>query len=179
MYVMEVNGNIHILKPSREGCEQLSKVLLKATSVAGLDEIYASPAIGQGSVVFVTRDRTICIRDESKTVGIGEVPALPAETAATTEIDTVQLRPYETVLTPGQKVAYSLHAFDANGRFIKKVDAPEITVGEGLDGVTAEGGSIWAEGGSKDLAGTVSASIDGKTAPGPPLVRGFHFHTLS
>ena len=67
MYVMEVNGNIHILKPSREGCESLSRVQLKATTVDGLDEIYSSPAISDGHVVFVTRDRTICIRDDSKT----------------------------------------------------------------------------------------------------------------
>ena len=31
LYVMEVNGNIHILKPSREGCESLSHVKLLAT----------------------------------------------------------------------------------------------------------------------------------------------------
>ncbi|MCA9082396.1 MAG: PQQ-binding-like beta-propeller repeat protein, partial [Planctomycetaceae bacterium] len=61
LYVMEVNGNIHILKPSREKCESLSKVTVVAADGNGLDEIYGSPAISDGRVFLVTRDRTFCI----------------------------------------------------------------------------------------------------------------------
>ena len=61
IYAMEVNGNIHIVKPSREGCESLSRVQLKSPDGKGLDEIYGTPAIADCRVFFVTRDRTICI----------------------------------------------------------------------------------------------------------------------
>ena len=62
IYATEVNGHMHILKPTREGCESLSKVKLKsANEGVGDDEIYSSPAIANGRVYLVTRDRTICI----------------------------------------------------------------------------------------------------------------------
>ena len=89
---------------------------------------------------------------------------MPAETAATKEIDLVQLHPYEVVLKPGQKQAFKLHAFDKNGRHIKTVDAPTLSVNESLTGVSSEGNMIWSDGAGKDLAGTVSAELDGKKA---------------
>ena len=162
LYVMEVNGNVHILKPSRKGCESLSHVTLKATTVKGLDEIYASPAIAQGHVVFVTRDRTICIADKSKQFDAGVIPPLPEENPLEQKVDTVQLRPFETVLKPGEKVAYSLHKFDANGNLIGTAK-PSLTVSDSLK-VDVDGDSIWADSASQDMAGTVSAEVDGITA---------------
>ncbi len=164
MYVMEVNGNIHILEANREGCKQLSLVQLKATTVAGLDEIYASPAISEGHIVFVTRDRTICIADETKKPGMNEIPSMSAEKDAVEKVALVQLRPYEVILSPGEKVQFSLHAFDANGRLIKQITNPIITIGEGLDSLKSENGAIWADPVSKDIAGTISTSMFGKTA---------------
>ncbi len=162
IYVMEVNGNIHILKPSREGCETLSHVTLKATSAPGLDEIYASPAIGQGHVVFVTRDRTICITDPSKKHEVGKVPPLPAERPVGQKVDTVQLRPYEVILKPGEKVSYTLYKFDANGGLIG-TEKPTLKASESLK-VNIDGNTISAESASPDMAGTVSAEADGITA---------------
>lgn len=161
LYVMEVNGNIHILKPSREKCEKLSHVTLQATKVDGLDEIYASPAISNGRIFLVTRDRTICIGDGD--YQDGEPEPLAEEKPAGDEVATLQLRPYEVVLKPGQPVEYSLHAFDKNGRFIKKVE-PELTASEGLSPLTINGNRVSAEDVRQHLAGTVSASLGDLTA---------------
>lgn len=157
LYVMEVNGFIHILKPSREGCETLSRVKLLARESKGDDEIYASPAISNGRVVFVTRDRTICIGKPDAKVAEVDIPALQ-EPETVGEIKHLQLRPFEVVLKPGQEVKYSLHGFDANGRFVKKMPA-ELVAGDGLDGLQINGDSITAPASSGGVVGAVSAKL--------------------
>lgn len=134
LYVMEVNGNIHILKPSREGCEELSHVELKATQVEGLDEIYASPAIANGKVYFVTRDRTICIAKEGAKPESAPIPPMGKEIAPQQEITQLHLYPYETVLRPGDEVEYEIHGFDKNGQFVRTLDLDdaELTL-EGIN----------------------------------------------
>ena len=141
MYVMEVNGNIHILKPTREGCESLSKVHLMAGNGEGDDEIYGTPAISDGRVFFATRDRTICIGNESagKPAPV-EIPALK-ETEVGTEVALIQIHPYESRSFGGGEQTYKVVGFDANGGLIGDV-AAELSLPEGLTGVTLEGNTI-------------------------------------
>ena len=166
IYATEVNGHMHIVKPSREGCEQLSKVkLASANEGVGDDEIYASPAISNGRVYLVTRDRTICIHDKSKEVKIGTAVALPAETPTGTEIDLVQLRPCEVILEAGKSIDFEVHAFDANGRLIRKMPASRLRIGESLSGLSADGGKLSCPADmSTDLAGTITTEVGGKMA---------------
>ena len=141
MYVMEVNGNIHILKPSREKCESLSKVSLLAGDGEGLDEIYASPAISDGRVFFVTRDRTICIgNDNAGERTKSEIPELQ-ESDAGTEVASIRITPYETRTLGGGEQVYTVLGYDNNGRLIGEVDA-EVTLAEGVQGVTVEGKTV-------------------------------------
>lgn len=163
MYATEVNGNMWIIQPSKEGCKTLSNVKISAREGSGMDEIYASPAISEGNVVLVTRDRTICIRDESKKVEIKAPMPLPEETAASNEIDMIQLRPFETIVEPGSKTDFEVHAFDANGRFIKKMPADGLTL-EGLEGFSADGATVTAPTVEKDLAGKVMVKVGDKSA---------------
>ena len=164
IYATEVNGNMWILKPSRDGCEKLSHVNLNAKEGSGKDEIYASPATAEGRVVLVTRDRTICIYDESKKVGVGDLKPMVAEAEPTTQVASIQLRPYETIVEAGKSIDYTVHAFDANGRFIKKMPAENLTISESLPGFTASGASLTAPTTEKHFAGTVTTTVDGKTA---------------
>lgn len=164
IYATEVNGKVWILKPSRQGCETLSKNVIPARVGAGLDEIYASPAIADGHVVLVTRDRTICITDKAKKAVAGEIKALPAEDVSDMTVDTIQLRPYETVVKAGSTTKYELHSFTANGRLISKAPATNLKVSEDLKGFTANGDSLVAPSENKFLAGTITAEVDGKTA---------------
>ena len=112
LYVMEVNGNVHILKPSREKCEELSRVELRAGDGNGLDEIYASPAIANGKVYLVTRDRTICLGKKDAKPASDPVPGLDEETPAGDEVALIQLVPYDTYVMGGGEVEYELRAFD-------------------------------------------------------------------
>ena len=160
LYVMEVNGNIHVLKPSKEKCESLSKVKLLAREGKGEDEIYASPAISNGRIVFVTRDRTICIgTDKSEKVDV-DIPRLAAETPAGKEVAHVQLRPFEIVIEPGQAVEYTAVAFDANGQVISSTPA-RLSANENADKLKIDGNKVTAPSAETDIAATVATEVDG------------------
>ena len=107
IYATEVNGNMWILKPSREGCEKLSHVNLNAKEGSGKDEIYASPATAEGRVVLVTRDRTICIYDDSKQTIVSKPKPMAAETESNFQVASIQLRPYETIVEAGNCLLYT------------------------------------------------------------------------
>ena len=165
IYATEVNGHVWVLKPSREKCEVLSKKQLKAKSGNGLDEIYASPAIANGRIYIVTRDRTICIGDKEKQVSLGTPEPLPAEAEASDDIDLVQLRPHEVILAPGQTQEFTVVAFDKNGRQVKTMAAESLTVGDTLTGYSAAGNVLTAGSDPKEgLAGTVTTKVGELTA---------------
>ncbi len=168
LYVTEVNGKIHILEPSREGCKSLSVVHLPATKGTGDDEIYASPAISNGRIVFVTRDRTICIGKPDAAPSQNTYPPLADEGMADGEVATIQLRPYETTIPAGASQKFELHCFDKLGRFIKKVD-PELATSKELEGLTISGASVTAPAvgeanADRDFAGTVETKLGELTA---------------
>jgi len=174
LYVMEVNGNIHILKPSREKCEELSHVQLLARVDKGMDEIYASPAIADGRIYFVTRDRTICIGDKNRKPSSDPVPPLAEEKPMQDKIASIQLVPYEVAVTQGEKIDYEILAYDANGRFIKKVDG-KLTPDPGMEAVKVDGMSVTTPSDLKaPAAGTVSVKVGDVTSEArirvfPPL----------
>lgn len=164
IYATEVNGNMWILKPSREDCKTLSHEKITARVGSGLDEIYASPAIANGRVILVTRDRTICITDPAKQPAMGEVPGLAAETEPGTEVDLIQLWPYETTVAAGASTEYSLHAFDANGRELASPMLNELKLDDGLQGFSTSGSTVTAPMTESHLAGTVTTTLEDKTA---------------
>lgn len=176
IYVMEVNGRIHIVKVSREKAEKLSDVQLFATgNQKGTDEIYASPAISNGRVFFVTRDRTICVGDPAAEVASDEIPSELPETDLGTEIASIQVVPYEVSVKAGESVEYEVRAFDKNGRFLRTVSDFELKPDEGLKGGTAEKNRFTT---AKDVelpqSGTLAVEVEGKTAKArirsfPPL----------
>ena len=163
IYVMEVNGRIHVLRPSREGCEEVCQVKLESADGRGDDEIYASPAIANGRVYFVTRDRTICVGDAEVTPSVAEIPQAPAEKATSDKIATILMTPFEIDLTPGDSAKFTLKAYDANGNFIKSMPASGITLGDGLKGVLEVDGNEVVLPADLDqmVAGNVTCTVDG------------------
>ncbi len=157
MYLTEVNGNVLILEADRTGCTELSRVQLNGTTVEGLDEIYASPAISQGHVVFVTCNRTICVTDKTGEWQPGEIPAMAAETDPGTEPALIQLRPYEVTLKAGESAGFELHKFDANGRFLGK-EAAALTA-EGDLAAMVDGATVAAPADTGAVAGNVVAKL--------------------
>lgn len=156
LYVMEVNGNVHILKPSREGVESLSHVELPAREGAGTDEIYASPAISNGKIVLVTRDRTICIAKKGAEPAEDEIPPMAEEKPVGEKVATVHVIPYEVSLNAGGSHSYRLQTFDENGGFIEETSNFSFAGSEELDGVKVEGTEVSVP---EDLAGHLGGTV--------------------
>ena len=153
IYVTEVNGNVHILKPSREGCETLSHVEMLGLKSDGFDEIYASPAISRGRIVIVSRDRTLCLGAKEWTGTSNPTPPLEEEKPVG-ELAHIKLMPYEVALYPGQSQTFRAMGFDANGRPIGQLEDVSLTA-EGLGDGTVEGQTFTAGSGEKDYGGRV------------------------
>lgn len=139
IYVMEVNGRIHIIKADRNGAEKLSLVQLPAVDGLGFDPIYASPAIANGRVYFVTRDRTICIAKEGAKAASDPLPPTPPERDPTGKVASIVTVPYEVNIKAGETVEYEVRAFDENGRFLHTIDEFTLTPGDGLKGGRVDG----------------------------------------
>ncbi|MEK6234468.1 MAG: PQQ-like beta-propeller repeat protein, partial [Planctomycetales bacterium] len=163
LYVMEVNGRVHVLKPSREKCEEVSMVHLPAGVGTGDDEIYASPAISNGRVVIVSRDRTICLHDAAKEWKDGEPLALPEEKPAGDKVAHLKLIPHEVLLNAGESVEYVLQGFDENGRFVKNIDGAALKT-DALEGASVEGMKVVSGNGDAEQAGHVLVEVDGLQA---------------
>lgn len=163
LYAMEVNGNIHILKPGREKCESLSRVQLKAGNGEGLDEIYATPAISDGRVFFVTRDRTICIGNENagKEATV-EIPPLQ-EGDGGKEVATIRLVPFEQRVFGGGEVEYKVLGYNKLGQLIGEVDA-ELSLGDGWNGATLEGNKVTIAADATEQGGEITAKAGEATA---------------
>ena len=140
IYVMEVNGRIHILEANREGAKTLSMVQLPASGEQqGFDEIYASPAIANGRIYIVTRDRTICIADPNRKPASTPIPPTPPEREATGDVASIHAIPYEVTVDAGETIEYEVRAFDKNGRFLRTIDEFTMTPGAGLEGAKVDG----------------------------------------
>ncbi len=154
--VTEVDGKIHICKPSREGCEKLCEVQMKATSGKGFDEIYGSPAVANGLVYVASRDRLVCFGAKTANPSSPAIPVMAEETPATEKIAHIQLWPYETRVIEGESVDYRLAGFDENGRFVKMLE-PSLEAAESL-GAT-EGNQLTTVVSGKHVAGVITAKV--------------------
>lgn len=163
LYVTEVNGNIHILRPSREKCEQLSHVQLLAARGEGMDEIYASPAIADGRIYWVTRDRTICVGRPDAMAQSDPIPPLPEERPVEDEVALLHLVPYEVMVWAGDAVEYELFAYDKNGRFLKRI-TPTLEVESGLSKVSLDGNRLIVPADAPEQAGNVIARVGNVSA---------------
>lgn len=163
IYVMEVNGNIWTLKPSREGCEVLNHVELRAADVSlGMDEIYASPAISNGRIYFVTRDRIICVGD--KDADAARPPSATADNAPASgnengggPVATVLAVPYEVAVNAGEVVDYEYRGYDANGNFVGLQTPDSVTVDDSLQPLTVDDQAFTAPSVDESIAGNIVA----------------------
>ncbi len=156
IYIGDVPGGWRILKASRQGCELLNAQEFIGTNGVP-DEVYATPAVAHGRVIFPTLARTYCIstkprhyRSPGRDVDFG--PTKPLKAGSMTRI---QVEPAEVVLAPGQKAKFTVKGFDDKGRPIGTVDAGFIV--KGLEGQITDGGVFTARG-TRIQGGTVEAT---------------------
>ena len=164
LYVTEVHGNVYVLRPSRTGCKTLSHVYLPARSGESYDDIFASPAIADGRIYIVTRDRMLCLGSKSRAAtAVPEVPSQPAEKPAEKQVAHLQLSPFEVNLAPGDTVEYELRAYDQHGNLIEST-RPQIALSSELAAAHVVGNKLTAPQTETALAGTVTVESQGLAA---------------
>ncbi len=125
IFATEVNGWFHILQPSADTCKTLDseKITVKDGRYA---EMYGSPAIAYQRVYFTSENGVFCLGDKNlsfkmtppTTVVLEEAKFDPSAKAAA-----LRIVPAEVVLAPKQKLKFRAQALDAQGRFLREVDA--------------------------------------------------------
>lgn len=159
LYVAELNGRFHILKPGPSTAEELDVEALTVADGAGtrIAEIYGSPAVAYGRVYFSSEAGLFALGDKKKPFKVvKEKPAMLAgETMEKGAAPTVlQVVPAEVLIQPGQAARFTVKAFDAKGRPVAAPAGVEWSL-EGLGG-KVEGGTFTPDGG-RSQAGKVVA----------------------
>lgn len=162
LYVGTENGKLFILRPSATGVEVLDEDLLGTP--AAPEPIIASPIVADGRVYVTSMEAMYAI-------GKRQAPASKPATetsqgggstsaaAGSGPVAHVQVFPYEALLTPGSKQAFSLRLYDANGSFLReeKGGAATWTV-ERVSGTVTDGAFV---AGKENSAGFVKATVNG------------------
>jgi outer membrane protein assembly factor BamB len=146
IYVTELNGRFHILKPGPEGVETLDmdEITVEDTTegpAGRYAELYASPAIAYGRIYLSTEAGLFCLGDKGKPfkVAKGEPVQLREPAAQGGPPAGLQIVPAEVLLQPGQTVRFEVRAFDAQGRSVPAPAGAEWAL-QGLAGKLAGGG---------------------------------------
>jgi len=115
LYVTEVNGRFHILKPGADGATSLDTDELEVAD-GRYAEIYGSPAIAYGRVYFATEGGVYCLGDPSKKIEVPERAPRAGDASSGENAARLLVVPGESILAPGETLRLSVRAFDAVGR---------------------------------------------------------------
>ncbi len=179
IYVAPVNGSFTILQDM--GAEaKLVDALPIESDAAGEVEMFGSPAVSQGRVVFSTTRETICLGRKDASVTDSPPPPLPPEAPADPAAGpaTILVRPCEVLLKPGESIEFKAVAFDKNGRQLKEAaaqwssDVPGGSVG-GEGRFQAAAGPHGAIGEVAARFGALSATARVRVVPELPLAEDF------
>jgi hypothetical protein len=141
--------------------------------------IVASPIAADGRIYVTSMDATYAIGKRNRPSGAK--PAATAKPAAGTGAPAhVQIFPYESLLTPGQKQTFQLRLYDASGRLIREEKAGAASWAlDQLGGAVADGVFTAPANAS---AGFVKATVGGVTGTArvrviPPLPWSYDFES--
>jgi outer membrane protein assembly factor BamB len=124
IYIAEVNSKFHILKPTEEKCLEPSKpVTFTSADGQGSVEVNSTPAIVDGKIYFGTRDTFYCLGKKDHTAKADPLPPVPPEKPAANKPSFVQVVPADVAVHPGETVTFKARTYDANGEFLKEVEA--------------------------------------------------------
>jgi outer membrane protein assembly factor BamB len=169
LYIGTENGKFYILRPGATGAEVLDEDLLGQPGHP--EPVIASPAIANGRIYVTTFGPPTNPSASGHVYAIGKGTAAGSKRTATTgttgttgmtgtqgPVAQIQVFPYEALLNPGAKQAFTLKLFDEKGNFIRAepASAAQWTV-EGLAGSVAADGTYTAP--DAGSAGFVKATL--------------------
>lgn len=105
------NGDLFVLKPSREGCEEISKVRLEG-------RCFGSP-IGYNGKLYVQTDKKLyCFGKAGTNPGLAKQPT-PATWPKPGPAAALQAIPFEVLLTPGEARPLRIRLVDSKGLVVQ------------------------------------------------------------
>jgi outer membrane protein assembly factor BamB len=159
LYVGTENGRFFIIRPHADKAEILDQDWLG--SEQNPEPIVASPAVARGRVYVASMHALYAIGPKMAPSGApaGPTPAAkPAAAALPAGVPaTLLVTPTELILKPGETIALTVRAFDANGAAIEP-PGPATWSLENLKGAIA-GGKFTADAAATAQAGLVKATI--------------------
>ena len=132
LYCTESTGLFWVFELTEDGVKEIKRVRLNK------EEILAAPIISGGKIYLTTSERMYCIGDKGVKPEADELPVPPLESPVGDDqkVAHIQLAPVEVMLQPGQSAQYRVRAYNANGQYLKEVDAEfDVSGGE----MTADG----------------------------------------
>jgi outer membrane protein assembly factor BamB len=147
LYVTQVNGDVVIIEAGASEAKTLDTTHIEVEGGRHA-EIYGSPAIAYGRIYLATEAGLFCIGDVSKPFELTRSqPTIGARAADPNAAPvSIQIVPAELVGMPGDTFEFEVRALDADGHFMRTVDAEwslQGLTGELSDGILktpAEGG---------------------------------------
>lgn len=120
IYSAEVSARFHILEPGPKKCKRLDVEVFLGNG--GVDvELNGSPAVANGCVFFSTSEETLCIGAKDRKPANNPAPGAAA--AKPGKIARLQIVPADVTVHSGQSAIFTARAFDADGNFVKEVNA--------------------------------------------------------
>lgn len=118
----------HVLAPSASGV----KIVHRLRFPPG-EEIHASPAVSHGRIYFATTDCMYCLGKEGAKPQATPRPAPKQEAKPSDHPDPayVQIVPAESLIKPGEKIAFKARLFNDQGQFLKDAEAKFSVSGGG------------------------------------------------
>ncbi len=125
LFITETNGNVTILQPDANGATVLDHDELQVAAENRSAEIYGSFAVGYGRVYVTSEAGIYCIGDPSApfTTTASASPDLGAEAPAADTPTVLQVVPAEVIAAAGDRVEFTVRAYDDNGRYLGTRDA--------------------------------------------------------
>ena len=163
LYVTEVNGNVHILRPDGDGVTVLDTEELEVEGGRNA-EIYGSFAPAYGRLFFTAESGIYAIGNpDTPFIAHAETSRMLSEETPAGDMAHLQLVPAELILSAGETATFQIRALDANGRLLGTREASWSV--NGLVGATvSSNGVLTTTVGASNQGGKVIASVGSMTA---------------
>jgi outer membrane protein assembly factor BamB len=157
----DAGGKFYIIRPRADKAEILDQDWLGTPEKS--EQIIASPIVARGRVYVTSMDALYAIGPKSAPAAPSSEPASPPAAAAGPAA-TLLITPTELILKPGESVALTVRAFDANGNAVANPGQATWTL-ENLKGTLADG-KFSAPKDPVAQAGLIKATIGSLTGTG-------------
>ena len=125
LFITETNGNVTILQPDANGATVLDHDELQVAAENRNAEIYGSFAVGYGRLYVTSEAGIYCIGNPIApfTTTASASPDLGTEAPAAGTPTVLQVVPAEVIAAAGERVEFTVRAYDDNGRYLGTRDA--------------------------------------------------------